>query len=177
MNYTNSVKEAFHGLPVEHCPLCGELISIEKSEIMQLEEINCKFCERSIKSYLPKFEKQLFFTKECNNCDKMNNTRSQYCVFCGHDFSYIRKGFTFTVPKLVGFIALGLQIVGVVLIFLAVGLAMIISGYILIGIGLVLGIITFSNQESRRAAIPSLIISGIIIIIVIIFYLLVLFVF
>jgi hypothetical protein len=101
MNIANSSEEVFHGLPVEHCPLCGELISIEKSEIMQLEEINCDYCKRSIKSYLPKFEEQLFFTKECNNCEKMNNTRSQYCVFCGHNFSYIRKGLKFSIPLFV----------------------------------------------------------------------------
>jgi len=170
MKNPSAVTEVFHGLPVEHCPLCGELISIEKSEIMQLEEINCKFCMRSIKAYLPKHDGQLFFTKECNNCGKMNNTKSVYCVFCGHDYSYIRKRFKLSVLILVGFLTSSPSIVGIVLIFKAKGPLASITGYTLVVIGLVLSLIVFTNKRSRRAAIPGLIVSGIVIFILAIFY-------
>lgn len=63
MSNTNSAKEVFHGLPVEHCPLCGELIFIEKSEIIQLEKIDCIYCKRSIRAYLPKFKSNCFLLK------------------------------------------------------------------------------------------------------------------
>ena len=126
MYNTNSAKEVFHGLPVEHCPLCGELIFIEKSEIIQLEEIDCIYCKRSIRTYLPKFEEQLFFTKECNNCGKMNNTRSQYCIYCGYSF-YVkgklkRKRHQIKAPKFVGCVSLVFSLSGVILLILIINI-------------------------------------------------------
>lgn len=169
MKNPSTETEVFPGLPVEHCPLCGELIFIEKSEIMQLEEIDCIFCKRSIKAYLPKFEEQLFFTKECNNCEKMNNTRTQYCVYCGDNFTDKRR---IRLPKLISniveYLASGFSILGVVLIFLGLRFATLIAGYVLIAIGISLGIFNYFNKKYRKMARLSLIISGVIVLIAII---------
>ncbi len=171
MKNPSAATEAFHGLPVEHCPLCGELISIEKSEIMQLEEINCNYCNSSIKSYLPKYEEQLFFTKECNNCEKMNNTRSLYCVYCGHNFSAIRKRFQITITKFVAYVSLALTAIGIIFVIIGFVITFSFTGFphILIYVGsvavlsgLVLGIISFIDPKARPIARISLIISSIV---------------
>ncbi|TET28539.1 MAG: hypothetical protein E3J70_09260 [Candidatus Heimdallarchaeota archaeon] len=168
---TNLAEEVFQGLPVEHCPLCGELISIEKSEIIQSSEINCEYCRNSILAYLPKHEGQLFFTKECNNCEKMNNTRSRYCVYCGHNFSVIRKRFQITITKFVAYVSLALtaigtifMIIGFVIMFTFTGFPhiLIYVGSVAVLSGLVLGIISFIDPKARPIARISLIISSIV---------------
>lgn len=165
--------EEFQGLPVEHCPLCGELISIEKSEVIQLEEIMCNYCNRSIKSYLPKFEEQLFFTKECNNCEKMNNTRSKYCVYCSHDFSPIRKGLRDVIPQLAVITSVGSIFLGIVLLFFSLSSNLTFVGYAAIVLGLISGSITLTYRKTKKIAIISLVISGIVALTIIILILII----
>jgi len=169
MKYRDASKEVFHGLPIEHCPLCGELISIEKIEIVQQEEINCIYCKQSIKAYLPKSAGQLFFTKECYNCDKMNNTRSQYCVYCGYSFSVKRKKIRITVTKIGAYISLGFSLFGIIFLTIAFVIAITIGrvqfGMISVGsiamlIGFVLGVISYIDPNARPIAKLSLLITG-----------------
>jgi len=167
MNNEKSPVEAFLGLPVEHCPLCGELISIEKSEIIQSSEINCEYCKNSILAYLPKHEGQLFFTKECNNCEKMNNTRSRYCVYCGLNFSALRKRFQITVTKFLAYVSLALTAIGTIFliidfvrmfIFTVFSYRLISAGLVAVFSGLVLGAISFINPKTRQIVKPTMII-------------------
>ena len=171
MNNEKSPVEAFLGLPVEHCPLCGELISIEKSEIIQSSEINCEYCKNSILAYLPKHEGQLFFTKECNNCEKMNNTRSRYCVYCGLNFSALRKRFQITVTKFLAYVSLALTAIGIIFVTIGFVITFSFTGFphILIYVGSVavlsgnvLSIISFIDPKARPIARISMIISSII---------------
>ncbi|MCK5045602.1 MAG: hypothetical protein KAJ76_07640 [Candidatus Heimdallarchaeota archaeon] len=171
MTYRDASKEVFHGLPVEHCPLCGELISIEKIEIVQQEVINCIYCKQSIRAYLPKSEGQLFFTKECNNCDKMNNTRSEYCIYCGYCFSAIGKSRRkqlrqIKAPKFVAYISLAFSVSGIILLIISFtnfNLTMFIVGALSTAIGFLLGLFSRSNPNTKIITIISLILSGTII--------------
>ena len=101
--------------------------------------------------------KTLVATDECNNCEKMNNTRSRYCVYCGHNFSAIRKRFQITKTKFVAYVSFALIAIGIIFviidfvrmfIFTVFSYRLIYVGLVAVLSGLVLGMISLKRSKS-----------------------------
>lgn len=97
----------------------------------------------------------------------MNNTRSQYCIYCGYSF-YVkgklkRKRLQIKAPKFVAYISLVFSLSGVILLILSftrIHLILFVVGAVSTVIGFLLGLFSRSNPNTKVITIISLIGSG-----------------